>query len=353
MALRDSETTRAMMAADELMREALLQRLVSLFPLKADASPVYDGFTTEGLRQKVMAGEQADIQSTIRKKHLPAITAAQRPPVADTPLPTWPMVNAMADVARAAGVGLMRYFNTKAFTHSHQLKADFSPSSNADRDAEDVIRSGLRAISTETLFVGEETVDKVMNRRDIGTTGTFWLVDSLDSTRSFIDGYAEFTVNIALIRNGRAAAGVVYAPALNRMYKGLGHQGIATVETPHRERHLHVRTRPPEKRRAVIPYRPADEAALNAFRETNGIRHAFKLSSALRLCAVAEGRADIYPQFGQYAEWDIAAGAAVVEGAGGVMLTMDGQNLTYGNREGCFKMPPLVAASSRAILKIG
>lgn len=354
--LMTADQIRKAQTAEAAMRETMLDRLVDLVPVseKDGMRDEFDRLSYDDLLKKTFAMEQ-DAAQKAAHAHLTRIQNAQKQPLKQGLVPTWPVVNAVADIARITGFGLMRYFNSKAFIRSQVMKADNTPVSHADEEAEGIIRAGLRALAPETPFVGEESVSTIKRGTShIGADGQFWIVDALDGTKSFMEGYKEWTVNIALIRNGRVALGVVYAPAINRLYRGLPHQGIATVQTASmRERRIEVKTRPPEKRRAVIGYTQTHPATLAAFKNAHGIKSTFKESSTLRMCRLAEGHADIYPQLDRFHEWDVAAATAVVEGAGGVVIGLEDKlPLRFGMRHKNFVLPPMVAASTRAILKL-
>jgi 3'(2'), 5'-bisphosphate nucleotidase len=234
-----------------------------------------------------------------------------------------PWLSAMSSLAREAGKVIMTLYATDFAVRG---KADASPVTEADEHAEAVILKGLRMLAPEVPVVAEEEVaagqvPEVAER--------FWLVDPLDGTKEFINRNGEFTVNIALIEAGQPVLGVVYAPALDRLF--LGQAGIgAWVEDALGRRAIRCR-RPPAQGLTVVASRSHGDAdALATFLAGRTVAAQRSAGSSLKLCLVAEGEADVYPRLGRTMEWDIAAGHAVLAAAGGRVLTLSGEMLTYG-----------------------
>jgi 3'(2'), 5'-bisphosphate nucleotidase len=249
-------------------------------------------------------------------------------------------------LARQAGQVVMAIYATD---FAVQGKADASPVTLADQQAEDVILAGLRALAPDVPIVAEEAV-AAGDAPQLAPGGRFWLVDPLDGTREFVARNGEFTVNIALIEDGRPLLGVVLAPAVGGhagcLYAGVVGQG-AWVEDAAGRRPIACRTPPAEGLTVLGSRSHGDDAAMQAFllRYLAGRRVA-KFSTAgssLKLCLLAAGQADLYPRLGRTMEWDIAAGHAVLAAAGGsVCRADDGQPLVYGKPG--FENPHFVAA---------
>lgn len=220
-------------------------------------------------------------------------------------------------------------------------KADSSPVTEADHRAEALILERLAAAYPGVVVVGEEGC------ADAGTPDAaperFFLVDPLDGTRGFVSGSPEFTVNIALIDGGRPAAGAVVTPADGRTWFTTA--GGAALRTQAGERAIRVRPRPEEALGLVSLSMGEAEA------QRLGLRHGFLrwrgMNSSLKLVTIAEGSADVYPRTGPTSEWDIAAGQAVLEAAGGRVLTADGAPLGYGKADKGFLNPPFTATGGR------
>jgi len=234
---------------------------------------------------------------------------------------------ALADAARAAGQAIMQVYATDFEVRG---KADASPVTEADERAERIIVERLRALAPAIPVVAEEAV-AAGQVPEVGAC--FWLVDPLDGTKEFVSRNGEFTVNIALIRDGAPVLGVVLAPALGnggRLYAGLVDQG-AWVEDAAGRRPIRCRAVPPEGLTVVASRSHGDAAALDRFLAGRKVAALANAGSSLKLCLVAAGEADLYPRLGRTMEWDIAAGHAVLRAAGGDVTRIDdGQPLRYG-----------------------
>jgi 3'(2'), 5'-bisphosphate nucleotidase len=205
-------------------------------------------------------------------------------------------------------------------------KGDDSPVTAADQRAEAVILAGLRRISPDIPIVAEE---EVAAGRVPQVGARFWLVDPLDGTKEFISRNGEFTVNIALVEDGRPILGLVYAPAIGRLFGGAEGHG-AWVEDERGRRAIATRAVPAAGLTVVASRSHGDEAALDAFLAGRTVASRTNAGSSLKLCLVAAGEADVYPRLGRTMEWDIAAGDAVLRAAGGIVNTVAGPVLRYG-----------------------
>jgi 3'(2'), 5'-bisphosphate nucleotidase len=205
-------------------------------------------------------------------------------------------------------------------------KGDDSPVTEADQRAEQVILAGLRRVAPDIPIVAEE---EVAAGRVPQVGARFWLVDPLDGTKEFISRNGEFTVNIALVENGQPILGLVYAPAIGRLFGGAHGQG-AWVEDERGRRAISTRDVPSAGLTVVASRSHGDETALDAFLAGRRVASRTNAGSSLKLCLVAAGEADVYPRLGRTMEWDIAAGDAVLRAAGGIVNTVAGPVLQYG-----------------------
>ena len=205
-------------------------------------------------------------------------------------------------------------------------KADATPVTVADTRAEALIVAGLRAAAPEIPVIAEE---EVAAGRITAPSARYWLVDPLDGTREFAAGRDEFAVNIGLIEHGAPVLGAVASPALGEVHFGIVGQGAwrrrGGVEEPISARHA-----PPEGLTVMASRHYADDPRLAAFLAGYRIAALTNIGSALKFLRVAEGAADFYPRLGRTMEWDTAAPQAVLEAAGGSVLTHDGAPLRYG-----------------------
>ncbi|QJE72511.1 3'(2'),5'-bisphosphate nucleotidase CysQ [Aerophototrophica crusticola] len=207
-------------------------------------------------------------------------------------------------------------------------KADGSPVTAADHAAEAVILPVLRCLTPDIPVVSEEEAAAGLTP-DV-TGGTFWLVDPLDGTKEFIRRNGEFTVNIALVRDGTPVLGVVLLPVTGECFAAAG-PGTALRGLPGQaDEPIRVRPVPPEGLTVLTSRSHADNRELDGYLANLRVAERVVAGSSLKFCRIAEGRGDLYPRLGPTCEWDTAAGHAVLLGAGGAVDTMDGQPLPYG-----------------------
>ena len=247
------------------------------------------------------------------------------------------LLEVVEQIAHRAAEVVLRIYRSE-FTVD--TKSDATPVTLADQQAEALILEGLASLDASIPVVAEESV-AAGRIPTIDPARRFWLVDPLDGTREFIDRNGEFTVNIALIEAGVPVLGVVLAPALGVAYSGLVGHGAWRADESTRQP---IRCRAtPEAGLAVVASRShGDERALDAFLVGQRVASRVNAGSSLKLCLLAEGRADLYPRLGRTMEWDIAAGHAVLEAAGGSVCRIDdGHALRYGKAG--FENPHFVA----------
>jgi len=247
-------------------------------------------------------------------------------------------------LALAAGRVVMDFYRNGGPVES---KADHSPVTAADRDAEAVILDGLRACAPGIPVVAEEETSAGRVPAELGEA--FFLVDPLDGTREFVNRRDDFTVNIALVRRGEPVCGVVYAPARQALWSGSpGHAEAATVSPEHAVLSRRtIRARPLARPPVIVASHSHRTPETDAFIARYPGSEIVSVGSSLKFCLLARGEADIYPRFGRTMEWDTAAGDAVLRAAGGRTMTLDGKPLAYGKRnlpnEADFANPHFVA----------
>lgn len=231
--------------------------------------------------------------------------------------------------ASAAGAAIMKVY---AAGGASWTKEDGSPLTEADLASSEVILARLAEGAPGIPVVSEESALPA-------PAPSFILVDPLDGTKEFLKRNGEFTVNIALVAEGRPICGVVYAPALGRLWSGAVEGAAELVElapgadpatAPRRT--IRVRPRPASGLTAVASRSHAD-ADTEAFLSRLGVTDRRAAGSALKFCLVAEGEADVYPRFAPTMEWDTAAGHAVLIAAGGRVEAPDGSPFMYGKHE--------------------
>ena len=246
-----------------------------------------------------------------------------------------PLARDLRDIAYAAGAVILEIY---AKDFQVDAKADASPVTEADRLAEALILERLAPVLPDVPIVAEESV--AAGRIPDISGDRFWLVDPLDGTREFISRNGEFTVNIALIRDGSPVAGVVHAPAKNRLYLA-AEDGRAWREIDGgRPEPIACRPCPSEGAVAMVS-RSHRSPETETWLKEHRIADMRDAGSSLKFCTLAEGAADLYPRLGRTMEWDIAAGHAVLKAAGGSVTRLDGGAFTYGKPG--FENPHFVA----------
>ena len=209
-----------------------------------------------------------------------------------------------------------------------QVKDDRSPVTLADQRAEASIIAALSAGAPAIPVIAEEQV-AAQGGATPPPPPRFWLVDPLDGTREFVKRNGEFTVNIALVEGPHAILGVVLLPVTGITYAGCG-LGTATRQKGRDTPVAIAARRPPATGAIVVHSRShADERRIGDYVASLPDATRRIMGSSAKFCLVAEGEADYYPRFGKTMEWDTGAGQAVLEAAGGRVLTLTGMPLAY------------------------
>lgn len=248
-------------------------------------------------------------------------------------------LTALALEAAIAAAGVIMDVYARPITAVH--KSDGSPVTEADAAAEAIIIGHLKG--TGIPILGEESVAAgiipVLGNR-------YFVVDPLDGTKEFIKRNGEFTVNIALVENGVPVMGVVLAPASGETFVGDASGAYFCMSR-------NGATSSPEKMTAssaapmrIVASRSHGHAALASLCEALAVDEDVSVGSSLKFCLLARGDAQLYPRFTPTCEWDTAAGQAVLEAAGGAVVTLDGERMRYGKHQSSFLNPYFVAAAN-------
>ena len=220
-------------------------------------------------------------------------------------------------------------------------KPDRSPVTTADLAAHRAIEAGLAALDPALPALSEEgAIPPWSERRH---WAEYWLVDPLDGTRELLARRPEYTVNIALVRDGRPALGVVHAPALDELYYACRGGGAWRVDGGGEPRPVRSRSRPSGTPLKVAARSRYAGPQVRTLLERLAPVEEFRLGSSLKSCRVACGELDLYPRHGPTSEWDTAAAQCVLEEAGGCLLDWRGRPLRY-NRRPSLRNPPFLAA---------
>ncbi len=234
----------------------------------------------------------------------------------------------VVEIATAAGRAILEVRATLTRDGTGvTYKADHSPLSLADTAAHERIATGLRQLTPHLAFLSEEGGKAYLGERE---SEAYWLVDPLDGTREFLSGSDEFTVNIALIVEGRPVWGVVGVPAQEQVYWGGYHEG-AWCRHGDDVKALRVSPWPqPGERVRIVASKSHMSPETLDFVARFQPHDLIQAGSSLKFCRIAQGQADLYPRLGPTCEWDTAAAQAVLEGAGGQVFDLSGQPLRYG-----------------------
>ncbi len=235
------------------------------------------------------------------------------------------LLEPLVALARRAGEAILRIYGQ--VDPGVTLKRDDSPLTRADLESHRILAAGLRELVPEIPVLSEEGAGIPYPQRR--GWHRFWLVDPLDGTKEFLRRNGEFTVNVALIEDGAPVLGVVHAPTLERTFSGVVGAG-ARCRDGADERPLAAAGAPEGLVVAASRSHPGPHLA--AFLGQLPDHRLISMGSSLKLCLVAEGRADVYPRLGPTMEWDTAAAHAVVAAAGGRVLDFEGRPLRY-NKE--------------------
>ena len=244
-----------------------------------------------------------------------------------------PRLQTLVRIVRAAGEVVMRHYEAGC---DARVKADRSPVTDADEEAEKLILAELNAAFPGVPVVAEEAaaaghVSKVGSR--------FFLVDPVDGTKEFVKRGGEFTVNIGEIVDGKPVSGVVLAPAIGRLFVGAVGEGAFEL-AGNAIRDIACR-KPDADGLVAVSSRSHPDAKTDELLKSLPIKGHTNAGSSLKFCLVAAGEADIYPRAGTTMEWDTAAGHAVLRAAGGTVTNWDGSPFVYGKPD--FRNGPFIA----------
>lgn len=231
------------------------------------------------------------------------------------------LLKQVVDIAKNASEAIMDIYRSDDFEIETKTDEDYtSPLTKADKAAHDIIQKGLERMSDYPI-VSEEGEHKTNGAEK------FWLVDPLDGTKEFIKKNGEFTVNIALVENGIPVLGVVLAPAKGLLYFADKDSGAYKVDENGNK--VKIKSQFNEDKPVVIASRSHRDERIDKLLEAVGEHEEMSMGSSLKLCLIAEGKAQIYPRLAPTYLWDTAASHAVINIAGGRVRQLNGDELKY------------------------
>lgn len=257
----------------------------------------------------------------------------------------------LTNAAARAGAAMMQYYGPGAEV---EFKADNSPVTRADRDAEAIVLPVLAELAPKIPIVSEEANPNC----DAPLPACFFLVDPLDGTKEFIKQRSDFTLNVALIANGCPLFGLVYAPARallavtvaegKAIEAELVPNASGAVLSELAQKRLQVRSLNPLALTALVSRSHLDPDT-EAFLATLNIGERASAGSSVKFLEIARGNADVYPRLAPTMEWDTAAGQAVLEASGGEVLDTGGEPLRYGKTNLALRNPSFIAWGNRQV----
>ena len=257
-----------------------------------------------------------------------------------TPLELDTIADEIRELSHRAGKAILDVYQ-QDFTVTH--KEDDSPLTQADLASHTLICEALAALTPDIPLLSEESTEIDFATRS--GWSQYWLIDPLDGTREFVNRNGEFTVNIALISHHAPIFGVVHVPVSGITYTGIETLGAFRQEPGQAPVSIHVR-QPCADPVVVAGSRSHANPKLLSYLAAIGDYELVSMGSSLKFCLLAEGKADFYPRLGPTSEWDTAAAHAVVNAAGGQIITLDGKPLRYNLKESLLNPEFLVIADS-------
>lgn len=236
------------------------------------------------------------------------------------------LIDPVVALAIDAGQAILEVYSSE---FEVQSKDDNSPLTQADLASHHCIVDGLEALTPGVPIISEESGLPSFEERS--SWDKYWLIDPLDGTKEFVNRNGEFTVNIALIENQKPVFGVVYVPVQNKTYIGCEGYGAERRDSDGSISRIQVAATSSDPVR-VVGSRSHRGASLDAYLQNLGECDMIPMGSSLKFCVIAEGDADLYPRLGLTSEWDTAAAQAVVEQAGGSVVTLDGKAMKYNTK---------------------
>ena len=255
------------------------------------------------------------------------------------------LIEQIIKISKEAGKAILEVYNTN---FDYQIKEDLSPLTKADTFSHNIICKRLKILTPDIPILSEENSDIPFKIRS--SWKQYWLVDPLDGTKEFIKKNGEFTVNIALIQNNRPVFGIIHLPINNQTYWGSKHMGSYFIEDDLDQIEIKVSQNINYPLRiACSRSHPSED--LNSYLDKIKDYELITMGSSLKFCVIAAGKADIYPRFGPTSEWDIAAGHAILEYAGGIILDLNKKPIEY-NKKASYINNKFIASGNYKLLDL-
>ena len=220
------------------------------------------------------------------------------------------------------------------------IKSDNTPVTNGDLEVNKIITNKIKKLTSEIPIVSEESSLNKENR----SLNTFWLIDPIDGTYDYIHNKDEFTINAALIIDKKPELGIIYAPAKKRLFYTYG-KNMSFEKTKNEEKILNCKKITKEGVVKAVSYSDNLKPIIQEFHKKFKVTEYNKMKSSFKFCVIATGEFDLYIAEPRASEWDIAAGHAILQNAGGLVTDFDGNEILYGKKD--FKNPSLIIRRSK------
>ena len=219
-----------------------------------------------------------------------------------------------------------------------KIKSDNTPVSNGDLEVNKLIIEKLKTITPSIPIISEETSDN----KSTNNLKDFWLVDPIDGTYDYINNLDEFTINAGLIINKEPVAGLIYAPALKRMFYSFG-PNLSFEISNGKTSKLECSKNFNKEKIKFVSYSNKLKPEIENIHKQLGVKEYVRMKSSLKFCVIAAGEYDGYVAEPRACEWDIAAGHAILKHAGGVVTDFNNKEIKYGKKD--FRNPSLILKS--------
>ena len=216
-----------------------------------------------------------------------------------------------------------------------KIKPDNTPVTNADIEVNKIITKKISNLTPNIKIVSEETSLNKANK----SLNDFWLIDPIDGTEGYIHGKDEFTINAALILNKKPVAGIINAPGKKRIFYSFGFSNSFEISNGSKTK-LTCKKKSNKNEINAISYSNNLKPEIIELHKKYNITNFTKMKSSLKFCVIASGEYDFYAAEPRAREWDIAAGHAILENAGGIITDFSGNEINYGKKG--FKNPSLI-----------
>ncbi len=216
-----------------------------------------------------------------------------------------------------------------------KIKADNTPVSNGDLEVNKIVTQKIRELTPELPIISEETSDN----KSMNNLKNFWLIDPIDGTYDYINNLEEFTINAGLIINKNPVAGLIYAPSKKRMFYSYGPNN-AYEFTNGETKNLNCSENFDKNDVKFVSYSNNIKPEIEKLHKKFNVKKYVRMKSSLKFCVIATGEYDGYVAEPRACEWDIAAGHAILQHAGGIISDFEGKEIKYGKKN--FKNPSLI-----------